>query len=36
MADDILPFEVVDKGSSLSKYLSFAGDMLIEGSIKYL
>jgi len=36
MADDILPFEVVDKGSSLSKYSSFAGDMLIEGSIKYL
>jgi lipopolysaccharide transport system ATP-binding protein len=31
--DDLLPFEIIDKGSILSKYKAFTGDMLIEGRI---
>lgn len=34
--EDILPFTIIDKGSYLSKYYSFTGDMLVEGSWKVL
>ncbi len=34
--DDILPFEILDKGSTLSKYSSFTGDMLAEGKISII
>jgi len=34
--EDILPFTIIDKGSDLSRYNAFQGDMLIEGSWKVL
>ena len=36
LLDDIMSFEVFDKGSNLSKYTSFCGDMLIQGKIDTL
>lgn len=34
--EDVLPFSIVDKGSSLSRYTAFTGDMLVENKWKVL
>jgi lipopolysaccharide transport system ATP-binding protein len=34
IVDDLLQFEIIDKGSSLSKYEGFTGDLVVSGKIE--